>query len=119
MPTNSTTRNTWATTLITDAGSAAKLHLYNGAIPSNGGTPAGTLLAECTMASTLGTASAGVITLGTVTGDSSGNAAGTPTFVRILTSGNSWIGDYAISGFPAVVFGAAVDVTGGTITVGG
>lgn len=119
MPTNSTTRQTWATTLITDAGSSAKLHLYNGAIPANGGTPAGTLLAECTMASTLGTASAGVITLGTVTGDSSGNAAGTPTFVRILTSADAWIGDYAISGFPAVVSGAAVDVTSGTITVGG
>jgi len=118
MPVNTTSRNAYANSIISQAGSNAKIHLYNGAVPASGGTPAGTLLAECVMSGALGTASGGVVTLGTVTGDASGNANGTPTFYRILTSADVWVADFPISGFPAIVAGAAVDVTGGTITVG-
>ncbi|HEX7720282.1 MAG TPA: hypothetical protein VF389_10785 [Woeseiaceae bacterium] len=118
MPVNTTSRTAYANSIISQAGSNAKLSLYDGAVPSAGGTPAGTLLAECVMDGALGTATAGVITLGTVMGDASGNANGTPTFYRIETSADAWVADYPISSFPAVVAGAAVDVTGGTITVG-
>jgi len=118
MPVNTTSRQAYANSIISQAGSNAKINPYDGAVPTSGGTPAGTLLAECVMDGALGTATNGVITLGTVIGDPSGNANGTPTFYRILTSGDVWVADYPISGFPAIVAGAAVDVTGGTITVG-
>ncbi|MBL8445061.1 MAG: hypothetical protein JNK52_13520 [Zoogloeaceae bacterium] len=118
MPVNTTSRQAYAASIISQAGSAAKIHLYNGAVPASGGTPAGTLLAECVMSGALGTATGGVITLGAVTGDPSGNANGTPTFYRILTSSDVWVADYPISGLPAIIAGAAVDITGGTITVG-
>lgn len=118
MPVNTASRNAYAEDIITRAGSAAKINLYTGSVPASGGAPAGTLLAECVMDGALGTAAGGVITLGAVTGDPSGNANGTPTWVRITTSANAWIADYAISGFPAIVAGQAVDITAGTITMG-
>lgn len=118
MATNNTIRTTWADAVITAAGTGAKVNLYNGALPVNGAAPAGTLLAECSISGTFGTASTGVITLGAVTGDASGNASGTPTFMRVLTSADVWIGDYAISGFPAITSGQPVAVTAGTITMG-
>ena len=118
MTTNNTIRTAWADTVITAAGTGAKVNLYNGAVPVGGASPAGTLLAECTIAGALGTASAGVITLGAVTGDASGNASGTPTFMRVLTSADVWIGDYAISGFPAITAGQPVAVTAATLTMG-
>ena len=118
MPVNTTSRTAYANSIISQAGSNAKVHLYNGAVPASGGTPAGTLLSEHVMSGALGTASAGVITLGDVIGDPSGNANGTPTFYRLLTSADAWVADFPISGFPAIVSGAAVDITGGTITVG-
>lgn len=118
MATNNTIRTAWANDVITAAGTGAKVNLYNGAVPVGGASPAGTLLAECTVAGALGTASAGVITLGAVTGDASGNASGTPTFMRVLTSADVWIGDYAISGFPAITVSQPVAVTAGTITMG-
>lgn len=118
MATNNTIRTAWANDVITAAGTGAKVNLYSGAIPVGGASPAGTLLAECVVAGALGTASAGVITLGAVTGDASGDASGTPTFMRVLTSADVWIGDYAISGFPAITVSQPVAVTAGTITMG-
>lgn len=118
MPLNTTIRNAHAQAVIDAAGSNAKVNLYNGAVPTSGGTPAGTLLSEHVMSGALGTASAGAITLGTVGNDASGNASGTPTYYRVLTAADVWIGDFPISGFPAIVAGQPVSITNGTITMG-
>lgn len=118
MPLNTTIRTTHAQDIITAAGSNAKVNLYNGAVPASGGTPAGTLLSEHVMSGALGTASGGVITLGTVGNDATANNGGTPTFYRILTSADVWIGDFPVSGFPAITAGQPVSITGGTITMG-
>lgn len=91
-----TLRTTRATDIVTAAGASSKLKFYNGTVPATGGTPAGTLLATLTFGATLGTVSAGVLTLGSVSQTNASHVAGTPTFVRITTSGDAFVADIDI-----------------------
>lgn len=118
MPLNTTVRTAHAQAIIDAAGTNALIDLYNGAVPASGGTPEGVLLSEHSMSGSLGTASAGAITLGPVTTDPAGNANGTPTFYRIRTSGGVWIADIPFSGAPAINTTSPVVITGGIITMG-
>jgi hypothetical protein len=75
---------------------------YSGTRPTNADTAlaGNTLLFTMTMAgsgSGMGSASAGVITAGSITSDSSADATGTLSFVRILESdGTTVIGDASV-----------------------
>lgn len=77
-------RNAMLDTITTRAGNAALLRVYDGSRPATGGA-ATTLLAELTCATPFAAgASGGVLTLGTITQDSSANATGTATWFRIV-----------------------------------
>jgi len=79
--------------LITDAGSSAKLKLYNGTRPAAVGAVTGgnTLLATLTFGATIGTASAGALDFDEAgaTQSNGSHVNGTPTFVDITTSGDA------------------------------
>lgn len=107
-----TLRTTRSTDIVTAAGSSAKLKFYNGTVPATGGTPAGTLLATLTFGATLGTVSAGVLTLGSVSQTNASHAAGTPTFARITTSADAFVADIDIGA------GAGNMTFSGTIATG-
>lgn len=121
-----TLRTSMADAIVTFAGTSALLRIYDGTRPSKGGT-ATTLLAELTCASTLGTTSAGVLTLNSVTQDSSANATGVATWFRIVKSdGTTHVLDGSVGTSGAdlnltttsITSGQPVQVTSGTITVG-
>jgi hypothetical protein len=108
------------------AGASALIRIYDGTRPATGGT-ATTLLAELTCGATLGTVSAGVLTLGSVTEDSSANADGTATWARIVKSdGTTHVLDMSVGTSGAdlnlnsvsITTGVAVQITSGTITEG-
>lgn len=83
-------RNARCDAIVTAAGASAQIRLYSGSRPANAGTAAsGTLLATLTGSTTIGTCSGGVLTIGSVTQTSSSHVAGTPGYVRILTSGGA------------------------------
>lgn len=115
-----TLRNARLTAIVTEAGSNAQIKLYNGTRPANGGALSGnTLIAELVCGATLGTVSAGVLTFNTITGDTSANNSGTPTWARIFKSdGTTLVADFDISSFPACTAGQPVDITSLTITEG-
>ena len=83
------------------AGNAALIRIYSGTRPTNGGAE-GTLLAELTCDTPFAPASSGgVLTLGTITDDSSANASGTASWFRIYSAGAAAIvmdGDVGIAG---------------------
>ena len=67
-----------------DAGSGpGKIRIYNGTRPATGGTVT-TLLAELTCSDPCGTVTNGVLTLSTITADSSADNSGTATWFRIV-----------------------------------
>jgi choline-glycine betaine transporter len=79
-------RNAMLDAITTRAGSSALLRIYDGSRPATGGT-ATTLLAELTCNATFApSASSGVLTLNSITQDSSANATGTATWFRIVKS---------------------------------
>lgn len=79
--------------ISTAVGNAGLWRIYDGSRPATGGT-ATTLLAELTCGTPFaGAASAGVLTLNSITQDSSANATGTATWARIATSGGTAIVD--------------------------
>jgi hypothetical protein len=124
---NTTTRNAMLDTITTRAGSSALLRIYDGSQPATGGT-ATTLLAELTCNATFApAASGGVLTLNSITADSSANATGTATWFRIVQSGGSTHvldGTVGTSGADlnlnstSIVSGGTVSVTSFTITAG-
>ena len=80
------TRNAMLDAITTSAGASALLRIYNGTRPATGGT-ATTLLAQLTCNATFApAASAGVLTLNSITQDSSADATGTATWFRIVKS---------------------------------
>lgn len=85
-------RNSRCTSLVTYAGSSAKLKVYNGTRPSGVGAVSGgnTLLASGTFGLTIGTCTGGVLAWDAsgFTQTSSGFTAGTPAFFDITTSGD-------------------------------
>ncbi len=108
------------------AGGSALLRIYNGTRPASGGT-ATTLLAELTCNATFApAASGGVLTLNSITQDSSADATGTATWFRIVTSGGTFVldGNVGTSGSDlnlnstSIVAGGTVSVTSFTITEG-
>jgi hypothetical protein len=117
---NENIRNGRMELIVTEAGTSALGKLYNGTRPAAGGELSGnTLIAEVTFASTLGTVDDGVLTMGTITGDSAANATGTPTFLRVFQDdGTTWVADFDTPGFPACTSGLTVDITGFTVTEG-
>lgn len=91
-------RTAMISALITDAGSGAKIKLYNGTKPSALGTPGGALLATLTASGNLGTASAGVLDFDEASFSQSNGShvSGTPTFARITTSADAAVADIDI-----------------------
>lgn len=93
-----TIRNAMLDLITTRAGSLALLRIYDGTRPATGGT-ATTLLAELTCNATFApAASAGVLTLNSITQDSSANATGVATWFRIVQSnGTSFVMDGSVA----------------------
>ena len=80
-----------------DAGSGhGKIRIYNGTRPATGGT-ATTLLAELTCSDPCGTVTNGVLTLSTITADSSADSPGTATWFRIVDSAGTFVMDGTIT----------------------
>ena len=83
---STTIRHAMLDAITTAAGNGALLRIYDGSRPATGGT-ATTLLAELTCGTPFAaSASGGVLTLGSITQDSSANATGTATWFRIVKS---------------------------------
>lgn len=121
-----TLRNAMLDEITTAAGNAALLRIYDGSRPATGGS-ATTLLAELTCGTPFAaSAASGVLTLGSITQDSSANATGTATWFRIVTSGGTFVldGNVGTSGSDlnltttSIVSGQPVSVTSFTITEG-
>ena len=126
---STTLRNARLDAITTAAGNAALLRIYNGTQPSTGGT-ATTLLAELTCGTPFASAaSAGGLTLGAITQDSSANATGTATWFRIVKSdGTTHVMDGTVTATggggdltlttTSVVSGQPVSISSFTITAG-
>jgi len=128
---STTLRNNRANDITTAVGGSGLLRIYAGTAPADVGTAitTQTLLAELTCNATFApSASSGVLTLNSITQDSSANATGTASFFRITTSGGTGIiqgtvtatgggGDLTLN-TTAISSGAAVSVTSFVITEG-
>lgn len=120
-------RNAQLDQITTRAGASALLRIYSGTRPATGGT-ATTLLAELTCNATFApSASGGVLTLNSITQDSSADATGTATWFRIVKSDGAthvMDGDVGTSGSDlnlnstSITSGGTVSVTSFTITAG-
>jgi hypothetical protein len=116
-------RQNMATALLADI-SGGTIKLYNGSKPAALGTPAGTLLATLNLGAPAGTATNGVITIGSVTQTNTSHVNGTPTFIRFSDSGGTAVADIDIGAGAGnvqfsgtVVNGQNVTVTGLTLTM--
>lgn len=78
-----TLRNAQLDQITTQAGAGAKLRLYDGTRPATGGT-ATNLLAEFVLGSPFAPASSGAVLSPTLPGGTTGSAAGTATWFRIV-----------------------------------
>lgn len=116
---NTTIRNALLSSLVSQAGTSALLRLYSGTRPSSGAAVGGgnTLLAELTCnGSSFGSVSSGVLTLGSVTQDSSANATGVATWARLVQSdGSTWVADFTVT---ATGGGGDITMASTTITSG-
>lgn len=126
------TRNARLDSVTTTAGNAALLRFYDntGGVPANANAAIGScvLLAELTCGSPLASAaSAGVLTLNSVTQDSSANATGTAAFWRLYKSDGTTVvmqGSVGTSGADlnlstlSIVSTVPVQLTSLTITAG-
>ena len=123
---NVTLRNTMLDAITTLAGASAILDIYDGSRPATGGT-ATTSLATLTCNATFAAgASGGVLTLNSITQDSSANASGTATWFRIKSSGGTHVMDGNVSTSASdlnlttatIVIGQPVSITSFVITEG-
>lgn len=90
---STTVRNARMDAITSAAGASALLNIYDGTRPASGGS-ATTLLAQLTCGATFASAAAsGVLTLNSITQDSSANANGTATWFRLTTSGGTFVLD--------------------------
>lgn len=105
---------------------AGLLRIYDGTRPASGGT-ATTLLAELTLSDPCAASvTGGVLTFDTITADSSANATGTATWMRIVDSAGTFCvdGDVGTSGADlnlnstSISTGQEVSCTSATITEG-
>ena len=123
------TRNACLDAITTTVGGSALLRIYDGSQPAGPGTAVSTqtLLAELTCNATFApAASGGVLTLNSITADSSANATGTAAWFRLLTSGGTAHLDGSVSTSGAdmnlnstsITSGGSVSITSFTITAG-
>ena len=115
--------------IVTAIGASGLLRIYDGTKPAGPGTAISTqtLLAELALSATAGTVSAGVLTFGTITTDSSANASGTASWFRVTTSAGTAVLDGTVSTSGAdlnlntlsIVSGGPVAVSSLTITAPG
>jgi hypothetical protein len=126
-------RNAWAdgiNTLLNAGSGAATIEIYSGTIPTNADTAIGSqvLLAVLTCSDPAApAASASVLTFSTITGDSSANATGTATWARFKDSTGATVFDCSVTATGgggvitlntvAIISGAPVSITSGTLTV--
>jgi hypothetical protein len=114
-------RTARAQAIIDAAGASAKIKFYNGTRPSTGGAGT-TLLATLVGSTTIGTASGGVLTIGSVTQSNGSHVSGTPTWVRITTSADVFIADLSIPGemtfTGTIATGVDITLNASTITEG-
>ena len=113
-----------------DVGATGWLQVWDGAIPAQPDTaPAGNLLASLQMSNPIApAASAGVLTMSSITDDTNANNSGTPTFGRFATSEtgtttgvvqfSAGVGSGDLNFDAAIVSGGTVSVTSFTITEG-
>ena len=122
-------RNARGDAVTTGVGSSGLLRIYDGTAPANASAAlsGNTLLAELACSVTFApAASGGVLTVNTITQDSSANATGTATFFRVTTSGGTSCiqGSVGTSGQDlnmnsvAITSGAAVAVSSFVLTGG-
>lgn len=119
-------RNAKLDAITTQMSTGALFRIYSGTRPATGGT-ATTLLAELTVSGAFAAAaSAGVLTVNTITGDSSADNTGTAAWFRGLTSGATpkIDGNVGTSGSDlnlvttSITAGQPVNITSATITDG-
>jgi hypothetical protein len=122
---STTVRTARAQVIIDDAGASATLKFYNGTRPATGGAvTTQTLLATMTGSTTIGTASAGAIDINEAgfTQSSASHVAGTPTWVRLATSGGTVVADLVVGSditfSGAISTGVDVTLNSSTITEG-
>ena len=121
---STTLRNNMLDEITSFAGTSAVLTIYSGTQPAGGGT-ATTALAvlTCNASAFAGSAAAGVLTLNSITQDSSANASGTATWFRITQSGGTWVMDGDVSTTAAGTGDLQLNdtsiVANGTVSLGG
>lgn len=123
-------RNARLDAITTYAGTSAIVRIYSGTAPADANTSlsGNTVLAELACSATLApAASGGVLTLSTITQDSSADATGTATFYRWLKSDATTViqqGTVSTSGADlnlnttSIVIGGPVSVSSWTLTDG-
>lgn len=127
---STTLRNAQGDAITTAVGASGLLRIYSGTRPATVATAiSGTLLAELTCNATFApAASGGVVTLNSITQDSSADATGTATHFRLWKSDGTTAvidGDVGTSGSDlnlntvSIVAAGPVTVTSFTITLGG
>lgn len=105
--------------ITTFAGASALIKFYTGAAPANNGSiTSQTLLGTLTCGSTFApAASAGVLTLNTITQDSAADATGTAAWARLTKAdGTTIVGDFDVT---ATGGGGSIQINTVSITVGG
>lgn len=123
-----TLRNNVLDEITSRAGASAVLRIYSGTQPTGSGDTPGaetTILAQLTCNATFApAAAAGVLTLNSITSDSSANASGTATWFRIYQSdATTWVMDGDVTttavGTGDLQLDDTVIVLGGTVALGG
>lgn len=122
---STTLRNAQLDAITTAVGNAGKLRIYDGTRPATGGT-ATTLLAEFTLGSPFSGAASSASLSPTLPSNTTGAAAGTATWFRIVTSGGTFVIDGSVGTSGAdcnlntttISVGVTVAVTGFTIARG-
>jgi len=121
---STTLRNNILDEITGYAGGSAILKIMSGTQPAGGGAET-TVLAQLTCNATFAAAAAsGVLTLNSITADSSANASGTATWYRIYQSdGTTFVMDGDVSTTAAGTGDLQLDdtsiVLGGTVALGG
>ena len=121
---SNTLRSNRADEITSYAGASAILKILSGTQPAGGGAET-TVLAQLTCNATFApAASNGVLTLNSITADSSANASGTATWFRIYQSdGTTFVLDGDVSTTAAATGDLQLDdvaiVLGGTVALGG
>lgn len=107
-----TLRNAQLDAITTAVGSAGKLRIYDGTRPATGGT-ATTLLAEFTLGSPFAPAASAATLSPTLPANTTGLAASTATWFRVVTSGNAAVIDGSVG-----TSGADLNLNTTTISIG-